>query len=143
MIIDEVESKLVSDLIRAQNKQCYRNSMLGAIAIDGEYVEGVVMLEVGIVIEHAWIVKGQTIIEPTPAMQVGKKNVYFPGPRLSSSEVLAKHTETPSFFNYRNSPEYRKAYVAAYRHTYGDDVADKIQDSMQGLEQDRATKGQQ
>lgn len=133
LTIDLKESKRVSKMVEARNKQCYRNSSLGAISINGEYVEGFVALELGVVIEHAWIEKEGAIIEPTPAMQKATKNVYFAGPRLSSDEILARQQETMPYFNSRNSRTYQEAYVASYRYAYGDDIADKIQQSMQVL----------
>lgn len=131
--IDLKESKRVAKMVDARNKQCYRNSALGAVSIRGEYVEGFVALELGVVIEHAWIEKERAIIEPTPAMQKDGKNVYFAGPRLSSDEILARQQETMPYFNSRNSRTYQEAYVASYRYAYGDDIADKIQQSMQVL----------
>jgi hypothetical protein len=77
-------------------------------------------------IEHGWVEKDGVIVDPTLPLD---KGVYFPGLRFKGQRGLAEAlriakpgytTELPIFYRFGwggvDSPEFRAALIAAYRH---------------------------
>jgi len=77
---DVEESLRTAKLIESEPKQCYFNarSVLRSLPeySDAVYVEGYVVTSLGVLMEHGWLVRNETIVDPTlPTDDV----VYFPG----------------------------------------------------------------
>ena len=127
---DKVESKWICKLVRAKPQQCYYNAFRVIMEVpeyaEADYVEGMISSG-GLLIEHGWIEKDEAIIDPT--LPLGDQ-VYFSGLRFIGRMGLAKaikipkprHTreDFPIFYRFGwggiDSPEFRAACVAAYRH---------------------------
>jgi hypothetical protein len=132
MIKDIVESKRVKMLIGSKMKQCYGNAFRVVLALpeyaDADYVEGMVVNEGGLVLEHGWVEwKDGMIVDPTlPSEPL----TYFPGLRFAGRQGLAEAMRIPKperttedlpiFYRFgwagTGSPEFRAASAAAYRH---------------------------
>jgi len=126
---DTIESARVGKLVRAKSRQCYLNAFRVIQQVreyaQADYVEGMAVTG-GLAIEHGWVEKDGTIVDPTLPSQ---EMVYFPGLRFRGEHGLAKaitipkpdYTEEDLPFFYRfgwggiDSPEFRMALVAAYR----------------------------
>ena len=88
---DVFESKRVRRLVRARAQQCYRNAFQVILHVpeyeDAEYVEGMAVESHGLALEHGWVEKDGTIIDPTlPANELA----YFPGLRFKGLRGLAR-----------------------------------------------------
>jgi hypothetical protein len=101
------------------------------------YVEGMAVFG-GLPVEHGWVEKDGVIVDPTLPLKPG---VYFPGLRfrggLELAEALripkAKGTsDLPIFFRFGwggvDSPEFRAALIAAYRHAGMASLAKQYED---------------
>lgn len=134
---DVGESKRVGKRVRARAKQCYHNANQVVLRVpeyaDAEYVEGVVVDESGLAVEHGWVEKDGMIIDPTlPANEL----VYFPGLRFKGLAGLvgalripkpSGTEDLPIFCRFGSdgieSPDFRAALVAAYRFNGCEDLA--------------------
>ncbi len=130
---DIAESKRVGKLVRSISKQCYLNAFRVVHNVPeyakADYVEGMAVLG-GMPIEHGWVEIDGVIVDPTLPMHHGE---YFPGLRFSGQYGLAealqrfKSTELPFFYHFGwggvDSPEFKAALIAAYRHAGCDEMA--------------------
>lgn len=103
-----------------------------------DYVEGYAVIDGEFCIEHGWVEQDGVVIDPTlPHDDI----VYFPGLRftggLGISEALRIPKEDwceelPIFYRFGwggiESPEFRAAIVAAYRHAGMEDVAKRYEE---------------
>ena len=92
--VDLCTSRELAVRLGTQNKACYRNAQRALrLVAGGRYVEGTVLTEIGLPVEHAWIHSGGgTVIDPTPCYidaEAGPRR-YFAGPTWSRDE-LAQH----------------------------------------------------
>ena len=127
---DILESQRVRKSIRAKRGQCYYNAFQVIHDVpeyaEADYVEGFVV-RCGVPIEHGWVEKDGVIVDPTlPEDEVA----YFPGLRFQGASGLAEALQIPKpkkairdlpiFCRFGwdglQSPEFRAANVAAYRH---------------------------
>lgn len=124
------ESSRVRKLIRAKAKQCYLSAFRVIQSIqeyaDADYIEGMAVVDGVLPIEHGWVEMNGEIIDPTlPDDDLA----YFAGLRFKGGLGIAKafHIPKPDYCEdlpifYRfgwggiDSPEFRAACVAAYRH---------------------------
>jgi len=123
---DVAESARVARLIRAIPKQCWFNARKTVLKLAdyaaASYIEGWVVIR-NMPIEHAWIVSGGKIIDPTLPSDLG---VYFPGlefqGRSGIEEFLRtrdgkKCKKTAFFYAFgwggMESPSFRKCYEDA------------------------------
>jgi len=73
--IDEKTSRGLSEKYRCKIKNCYNNCMIIALVNDDlEYYEGYVYSENLILLEHAWLVKDNKVIDPTLAISKSRFN---------------------------------------------------------------------
>lgn len=135
---DIAESKRVGKLVRSISKQCYLNAFRVVQNVPGyakaDYVEGMAVLG-GLPIEHGWVEIDGVIVDPTLPMHQGE---YFPGLRFSGEYGLAealqryKSTELPFFYHFGwggvDSPEFKAALIAAYRHAGWEDMAKRYEE---------------
>ncbi len=130
------ESKRVGKLVRAKAQQCYANAMRVVMEVpeyaSADYVEGMAVSD-GLPIEHGWVEVDGVILDPTlPTKQIE----YFPGLRFRGGLELAKALHIPKarwmkdlpiFYRFGwggiESPEFRAAIVAAYRHLGWEETA--------------------
>jgi len=129
-------------LVRAKPKQCYKNAFWLIQEIPGyanaDYVEGLAVFGGVVVIEHGWVEKDGVIIDPT----LPKDDLlYFPGLRFKGQWGLAQAMQIPKpkrtvedfpIFHRLgwggiDSPEFRGALVAAYRHVGMEDLAKRYE----------------
>ena len=135
---DILESKRVGKIIRAKGQQCYYNAFHVIQEVpeyaDADYVEGLAVPNGGLPIEHGWVEKDGVVIDPTLPE---REAVYFAGLRFRGGVPLAKALRIPKpeyttedfpiFHRFGwggiDSPEFRAALIAAYRHAGMDGVA--------------------
>lgn len=141
-----VESQRVGKLVRAKTHQCYLNAFRVIQNVpeyaDADYVEGMALFDF-FPIEHGWVEKDGVVIDPTLPLDQG---VYFPGLRFQGQRGLAdalqirKRYRTaedlPIFYRFGwggiDSPEFRAALIAAWRH-FGDEKMAKQYEDYQPL----------
>ncbi len=134
---DILESKRVGKLVRAKGQQCYYNAFHVIMNLpeyaDADYVEGLAIFS-GFPIEHGWVERDGVIIDPTLPE---KEAAYFAGLRFRGGRGMAKALQIPKpeytsedfpiFYRFGfggvESPEFRAALIAAYRHAGMDAVA--------------------
>jgi hypothetical protein len=146
---DITESKRARRQVRAKAKQCYHNAFRVVFEIPeyahADYVEGLAVIKKGLVIEHGWIEKNGMIVDPTlPEDELD----YFPGLRFKGRRGLAEAMQIPKprrtrddlpiFYRFGwggiESPEFRLALAAAYRHVGMVDLARQYEE-YQGAEE--------
>jgi hypothetical protein len=137
---DTVESKRVSKLIRAKEKHCYYNAFRVIQEVPeyaaADYVEGMAVFG-GPPIEHGWVEKDGVIVDPTLPL---KEVAYFPGLRFRGQHASAEAFKIPKpsytkdlpiFYRFGwggvDSPEFRAALVAAYRHAGMEQIAQQYE----------------
>ena len=143
MTKDKIESARVRRLIRARRQQCYYNAFRVIFEVpeydEADYVEGLAVIDGQMVIEHGWIEKNGVIVDPTLAKD---GLIYFPGlcfkgqRGLSEAMQIPKPKRTredfPIFYRFGwggiDSPEFRAALVAAYRHVGMHDLARRYEE---------------
>jgi hypothetical protein len=136
-MINRKLSEELCDLVGAQNKDCFKNSVLASMATPGSfYVEGWAITSFGLVVEHGWVEKDGEVIDPTPVYVQNLDNTkYFPGVKYTSKEIMKlfgrKSNITVPIVSSKNGhgmehPEFRRAYIAATRAAYGEQMADMI-----------------
>lgn len=155
-----VESKRVGRLVRAKPGQCYRNawSVIQRVPeyADAHYVEGMAVSDGHFAFEHGWVEKDGVIIDPTPLCG---DIAYFPGLRFRGQYEVAKAMDIPIpeygteclplFYRFGwggiESPEFRAALIAAYRHIGCDDLARRYEEYGDRSEEDvvSVTEGDQ
>ncbi len=136
-----VESQRVGKLVRAKVKQCYRNASQVLLALpeyaNADYVEGIIVIG-KLAIEHGWVEKDGVIVDPTLPLTQG---VYFPGLRFRGGLEFAEAlripkpkctSDLPIFLRFGwggiDSPEFRAASIAAYRHAGMEGLARQYED---------------
>ncbi len=139
---DKGESARVGRLVRAMRKQCYRNAFWVIQQVPyyakADYVEGLAVLGGVLVFEHGWVERDGVIADPT----LPKDDLlYFPGLRFSGQWGLAEamripkpkrtREDFPIFYRFGwggiESPEFRSALIAAYRHAGMEDLAKRYE----------------
>lgn len=136
------ESERVRKVIGSRVKQCYANAFRVVLAVpeyaDAEYVEGMVVNQGGMVLEHGWVEKNGVIVDPTSP---DEPLVYFPGLRFRGQQGLAEALaipkpgrwceDLPIFYRFGwagiDSPEFRAASSAAYRYVGMDSLAEQYE----------------
>lgn len=102
---DPVESAHVAALIRARRQECWSNARKAILRIadyaEASYVEGWVVTDRGLVIEHGWIVRDGKIIDPTLADRV---MTYFPGLEFKGRQGIADFLATSKGRECQQSP---------------------------------------
>jgi hypothetical protein len=130
---DVKESKRARKLVGAKAHRCYLNAFRVIQEVpeyaNADYVEGMAVLG-GLPVEHGWVEKDGIIIDPTLPDNDG---VYFPGIRYRGGYGLSlalqhfNNTELPFFrqcgWGGVDSPEFKAALVAAYRHAGCEEMA--------------------
>jgi hypothetical protein len=124
--------------VRAKKRQCYHNAFRVVQYVpeyeNADYVEGVVVVDNGLVIEHGWVEMDGMIVDPTLP---DCKLVYFPGLRFKGGQGMAEALKIPKrlsgcedfpiFYRFgwggKRSPEFRTALIAAYRYAGIEDMA--------------------
>jgi hypothetical protein len=136
-IKDVGESKRVGKRVQSKGNQCYRNAFQVVSCVLGyanaEYVEGIVVDESGMALEHGWVEKDGMIVDPTMPKE---ELTYFPGLRFKGLAGLAEALRIPKlegtddlpiFSRYGlggiESPEFRSAWIAACRFNGCEDLA--------------------
>jgi len=139
---DVAESIEAGRLIRAKAKQCYKNAWLLIQAIpeyaNADYVEGIAIVLGGLPIEHGWVERNDVIVDPTLP---SKNMTYFPGLRFKGQRGLGEamtiekdygEDDLPIFYRFGwggiDSPEFRAALIAAYRHAGMEDMAKRYEE---------------
>ena len=141
---DIAESKRVRRLVRAKPKRCYRNALQVILKIpayaDADYVEGLAVIGGALVIEHGWVERDGMVVDPTlPSDELA----YFPGLRFKGQQELAEAMRIPKpartsedfpiFYRFGwggiESPEFRSASAAAYRHVGMEDLAKRYEEN--------------
>ena len=140
---DVAESKRTRKLVVAKAKQCYLNAFRVIQEVeeyaDADYVEGIVVIEGVMVIEHGWVEKDGVIVDPTlPSDDI----VYFAGLRFRGQRELAEGLQIPKpprttddfpiFYRFGwggiESPEFRAALVSANRYAGMEDLAKRYEE---------------
>lgn len=85
--------------VKAIPKMCYRNASRIVQHVpgyeDAAYVEGIAVLDSGMLIEHGWVEFQGQIIDPTlPEVEIA----YFPGLRFEGQRGLAEAQRMPKHF---------------------------------------------
>lgn len=139
---DKNESARVKRLVRSRRKHCYHNAFRVIFEIpeyaNAEYVEGLAVIAGKLVIEHGWLEKDGVIVDPTlPHDDLD----YFPGLRFQGQQRLAQGMKIPKprmtkedfpiFYRFGwggvDSPDFRGALIAAYRHVGMEDLAKRYE----------------
>ena len=138
MTKDKIESARVRRLVRAKPQRCYHNAYRVIFEIpdyyDADYVEGLVVRDGVVAIEHGWVEKDGVIVDPT---LTDGDLTYFPGLRFTGQRELSEAMQIPKaeitwedfpiFYRFGwggiENPEFRAALVAAYRHVGMHDLA--------------------
>lgn len=139
---DKRESAQIRRRIGSKAKQCYHNALRVIFEIpeyaNAECVEGLAVIGKALVIEHGWVEKGGTIVDPTlPSDDLE----YFPGLRFKGQLGLAKAmqiskperkaVDLPIFYRFGwggiDSPEFRAALAATYRYVSMEDLAERYE----------------
>ena len=93
---DVAESWRVRNRVHAVPKQCWFNARKTVLMLDeyadSSYVRGWAILKCGMPIEHGWVVRGDTIIDPTLPEMVTR---YFPGLEFQGRSEIVKFLTTP------------------------------------------------
>lgn len=135
-------SRTVCEEIRGEDKQCFRNAILGAaqLGFEATVVEGYIYSEdLPIVIHHGWIEYRDQIVDPTPIFcKRGRaKTFYFPALRWPCKEALKramKETLPFSFSDRSTFAALREASVEAHTACYGPEAAELFNRAMQTQE---------
>lgn len=102
---DEVESRRTGRAVRAVMKQCWFNARKVVLKLsdysEASYVEGWAVLQGGMPIEHGWVVKNGTIVDPTLPDHIG---VYFPGLEFKGRNEIDEFLATPRGRKCKRSP---------------------------------------
>lgn len=102
---DDVESRRVAAAIRAMPSQCWFNARKVVLRLEeyaeASYVEGWAVLRGGMWIEHGWVVRAGTIIDPTLPGQV---IAFFPGLEIKGRDGIAAFLHTPKGRTCKKSP---------------------------------------
>ena len=93
---DVAESWRVRTRIHAKVKKCWFNARKTVLMLDeyadASYVEGWAILKCGMPIEHGWVVRGNTIIDPTLPEMVTR---YCPGLEFKGCSGIVEFLTTP------------------------------------------------
>jgi len=130
-------SQSLRDRVLAQDMDCFRNSVMAAVALgpDAVYVEGYVIavsghMAIPLVIHHGWVEHDTEIIDPTPIYCNGKtQRRYFPALRYLWRDIHKRiaRSQTLPFsgeMTLAKHPESRLAYLQASKLMYGDSFED-------------------
>ena len=90
--VDRTTSKRLPRAVRARDGDCYCNALSALPRLsDATYTEGVVVLQNGIELDHAWLECAAGVVDPTPsyAAMTDGECTYFAGPRWTLGDVFA------------------------------------------------------
>jgi hypothetical protein len=133
---DEEESARVANRIRARLKECYWNARRVITKLadykEASYVEGMAVSSLGFPLEHAWVIRGGLVIDPTDVLRPNAPMIaYFAGlqfkGRTGIAEFLSrfglKYRRHPFFFAFGWGGAFSKSFTAsreaAMAHAYG------------------------
>jgi hypothetical protein len=115
--INKEESVRVGRAVRAIPKQCWFNARKAILKLEdyatASYIEGWVVLDGGLWIEHGWVVRDDEVIDPTLPDGVV---AYFPGLEFRGREEIHAFLASPQGREYRQSPFFY-AYGWGGRHS--------------------------
>lgn len=129
-VVDYATSQRLAAALDAQDGYCYDNALCALFQrSDATYVEGVMVLHDGLLVEHAWLETEAGVVDPTPRYATAENGActYFPGPRWTFAEILPlfapdnhDHRVTPLLSPDAGPSPHRKAWIraklAAFRH---------------------------
>ena len=123
--LNRVLSKRAGKTIRAVPNACWQNAYRSLLELpelaNGHYVEGwIVRTDLPVPLEHAWLELDGQIIDPTP-ISWSSPFVYFPGLRLTKSEVLqvvTDETPLPIVWQHGWGGMKHQLYVQAYQQAW-------------------------
>jgi hypothetical protein len=102
---DPVESARVGHAVRAVPGQCWLNARRAILRLaeyaGATYVEGWAVFDDVLPIEHAWVRRGNAVIDPT---MPDKRAVYFPGLEVSGRQEIASFLKAPEGRKCKNTP---------------------------------------
>jgi hypothetical protein len=144
-------SSVVSLKVKAEDKECFINSVHGAVWLranghpEAKYVEGWATNCGMMAVMHGWVEVGDgTIVDPTPCWYKDDEYPepeYFPVTRydaqalsdaVSKIGVLPFCEEVDAHYGWDN-PDYRRAYRACNRSLYPEDMADRMLDQLNSV----------
>jgi hypothetical protein len=127
-MLDVALSRDVGMLVRAEQKACWRNAVLGLATLVNDhpqavYVEGYVLTDIGLPMEHGWIeLPDERVVDPTihctPHLALIRG--YYPGKRFSYSDVMKhlrrrqRHLPTYAQDSRRWTADHQRGMEAAY-----------------------------
>lgn len=127
--VDRASSQRLARAVGARDRGCYRNALRALPRLpDATYVEGVVAMQNGLRLEHAWLETIQGVVDPTPVYAAMREGTctYFAGPRWTLGEIRALFSAeqdeivTPILgYDLTDCPQRRAwitATLAAFRH---------------------------
>ncbi len=89
--MDRATSQRLARAVGARGRGCYRNALRALPRLnDATYVEGVVVIQQGLSLDHAWVESAAGVVDPTPvyaAMAEGACS-HFAGPRWTLDKGL-------------------------------------------------------
>lgn len=132
------ESLRLAARVKAVPTQCWFNARKAVLKLkdyaDASYVEGWMVFKDGLAIEHAWVVKGGEIIDPTLPVD---EATYFPGLEFQGKVAIEEFLSTPQGKKVRkspyfyafgwvgmNSPSFRESYEKAMALVRGEGGAE-------------------
>jgi hypothetical protein len=102
---DQPESERLFRVVRAVPKQCFFNARKAVLRLHdyegASYVEGWVMTEIGVLMEHGWVVRDRAIIDPTLPLEAMR---YFAGLEFQGRAGIEEFLSTPEGKECKKSP---------------------------------------
>lgn len=121
MDLNRKRSRAVAEVIGAANGECWKNALLAVAVLDEAlYVEGWVVTDLSLLVEHGWVEADGEIVDPTPAYHAGQRRCrYFPGVRYTLEEAMSGADDSVILpLAKLDVPAYRAAYSAAHVVAY-------------------------
>lgn len=118
------KSKQLAKAVSAEKKACFLNATIGLFALNdplASYCEGYAVIpKLGFPIEHAWIVQGGEVIDPTWVDEEMADYVYVASYSITAAELDALMGEgDPDFPLVLSTAEDRgRAATVHHKHTY-------------------------
>lgn len=120
MEINRRFSKRIGLLVGAKNRECWNNAVKATAYLGpaARYVEGWVVTDLGLLVEHGWVELPDCLVDPTPAYVKQKRCRYFPGVRYELQQVLDQDGKLMPLAK-MHTPGYGEAYEQAHVAAYG------------------------
>lgn len=121
MKLNRKRSRELAERVGAKNKQCWSNALLATSLLGDEarYVEGWVVTDLGLLVEHGWVQWRGQILDPTPTYHERQRRCrYFPGVRFTLREAV-RHDGAILPITKTDFGPYRAAYSRAHAAAYG------------------------